>query len=252
MKKLILVADDFGITNKVNKAIVKLWKQGIIGQTALLANGAAFTNALKWIKKYPTMEISCHLTFTYGKPVLNKINCLTDASGNFIRAHAEDKNFKPNINELRAEWEAQIQKLQKAKIKISALNCHHNVQGHTHVQDLFLELAQKYNLPIRNVDWQIPKTKLKNINFIIGNQTWYGPQTTLAHFEQIITSQLEKEKILDIQTHPGFYNQALKKASSYAKFRAHEFALLASPEFKALLKKHQVILSFYQAEFKSK
>src|SRR5260370_42001074 len=46
MKRLIVNADDFGLTENVNRGILDAHREGIVTRTTLLANGMAFESAV--------------------------------------------------------------------------------------------------------------------------------------------------------------------------------------------------------------
>jgi len=46
MKRLIVNADDFGLTENVNRGILDAHREGIVTSTTLLANGMAFESPL--------------------------------------------------------------------------------------------------------------------------------------------------------------------------------------------------------------
>src|SRR3954447_19197922 len=68
---LIVNADDFGITEGTNRAIIDAHQNGIVTSTSLLANGYAFDHAVSLAKQTPSLGIGVHLTLTEGPPVSN-------------------------------------------------------------------------------------------------------------------------------------------------------------------------------------
>ena len=69
MKKLIVNADDFGLTEGVNRAVIEGHVHGIITSASLLANGAAFGSAVAMSKSYAKLGVGVHLNLTEGRPV---------------------------------------------------------------------------------------------------------------------------------------------------------------------------------------
>src|SRR5436190_22470331 len=69
MKRLIVNADDFGLTEKVNQAIIEGHLKGIITSTSLLANGVAFESAVRLAQLHPKLGVGVHLNLTDGSPV---------------------------------------------------------------------------------------------------------------------------------------------------------------------------------------
>ena len=69
MKRLIVNADDFGLTEKVNQAIIQGHLEGIITSASLLATGAAFESAVTLARQHPKLGVGVHLNLTEGMPV---------------------------------------------------------------------------------------------------------------------------------------------------------------------------------------
>src|SRR5207302_571694 len=61
MKRLIVNADDFGFTRDVNAGIVQAHRRGILTATTLMANGAAFEDAVRLARETPALDVGCHL-----------------------------------------------------------------------------------------------------------------------------------------------------------------------------------------------
>ena len=84
MKKLILNADDFGMTRGVNEGIVRAHREGILTSTTLMANGEAFDDAVERARANPQLGVGCHLVLVGGKCVAPResVASLADANGN--------------------------------------------------------------------------------------------------------------------------------------------------------------------------
>lgn len=73
MKKLIITADDFGVSHAVNEAIEQLHQAGFLMQASLMLDGTAVDEALRIARRNPGLTVGLHLTLC------------TDAAGKFIR-----------------------------------------------------------------------------------------------------------------------------------------------------------------------
>jgi predicted glycoside hydrolase/deacetylase ChbG (UPF0249 family) len=69
-KQLAVNADDFGFTPDVNQGIVEAHRQGIVTATTLMANGAAFDDAVRLAAETPTLDIGCHLALISGRSLV--------------------------------------------------------------------------------------------------------------------------------------------------------------------------------------
>src|SRR4051812_932980 len=78
---LVVNADDFGLTEGTNQAIVDAYRNGIVTSTSLLANGYAFDNAVELARQEPGLGVGIHLTLTEGAPVARDVAELTRNDG---------------------------------------------------------------------------------------------------------------------------------------------------------------------------
>jgi chitin disaccharide deacetylase len=134
--RLIINADDFGLTLGVNRAIAELHQARAVTSATLMATGAAFDDAVAIAHANPTLGVGCHIVLTDGTPVSppKTIPTLIGSDG---------KNFRPSLidfiqallrgaisqDDIEREAVAQVQKLQCAGINVTHLDTH----KHTHL-----------------------------------------------------------------------------------------------------------------------
>ena len=134
--RLILNADDFGLTRGINHAIEDLHHAGALTSATLMATGPAFEDAVTVALRNPTLGVGCHLVFTDGVPVSHPhdIQSLLGADGKTFRPSLPDfaqalLRGTVRMEELAREAQAQIQKLQRASIDVTHIDSH----KHTHL-----------------------------------------------------------------------------------------------------------------------
>ena len=134
MRRLIVNADDFGLTAGVNRAIVEAHRDGIVTSATLMASGAAFADAVQ--VSPANLSIGCHVLLVDGRPVANSrdVPSLTNtASGEFERNISgfatRALGGRLAANEVEVEASAQIRKLQAAGVQVSHIDTH----KHTHI-----------------------------------------------------------------------------------------------------------------------
>lgn len=134
MRRLIVNADDFGFTSGVNRAIVEAHKNGVVTSSTLMANGTAFAEAAALARSSQNLSVGCHVVLIDGAPVLSpeKIPSLTVSS----RFRDGLKGFaaraisgRIDADEVAAETEAQIRRIQTAGIMVTHIDTH----KHTHI-----------------------------------------------------------------------------------------------------------------------
>ncbi len=85
MRSLIINADDFGLTERINDAIIEGHRKGIVTSTTLMANGPAFDNAAERAKTEQKLGIGIHLNLSEGTPMTDpsQLSCLINETGRF-------------------------------------------------------------------------------------------------------------------------------------------------------------------------
>jgi predicted glycoside hydrolase/deacetylase ChbG (UPF0249 family) len=134
--RLIINADDFGLTPGINRAIAELHQAGALTSTTLMATGAAFDDAVVMARANPTLGVGCHIVLTDGVPVSppQTVPTLLGPDGKTFRPSLIDflqalLRGKISEDDIQREALAQIQKLQYAGISVTHLDTH----KHTHL-----------------------------------------------------------------------------------------------------------------------
>jgi chitin disaccharide deacetylase len=139
LRRLIINADDFGLTQGVNRAIVESHAAGIVTSTTLMANAPASHEAVGLAQKSAGLSVGCHVVLIGGEPVLpaQDVTSLAQKSG------AAGSRFRDGLSgfaaralagrlaaeEIEAEATAQIRKIQAEGISLS----HFDTHKHTHM-----------------------------------------------------------------------------------------------------------------------
>src|SRR5262245_2921312 len=114
MKRLIVNADDFGITEGVNRLIMELHVHGTVTSTSLLANGAAFNSAITMSKGHAKLGVGVHLNLTEGQPVSipSEVPSLLDSRGLLVSGAVNQAKRvltgRANLSEVEQELRSQI------------------------------------------------------------------------------------------------------------------------------------------------
>jgi predicted glycoside hydrolase/deacetylase ChbG (UPF0249 family) len=134
--RLILNADDFGLTAGVNRAIVELHRAGLLTSTTLMARAAATEEAIELARSTPTLGVGCHVVLVDGDPQLPEreisslletpAGCFQPTLGAFLRRLLAGRM---RSSEIEAEATAQIARLQDDGIVLTHIDTH----KHTHM-----------------------------------------------------------------------------------------------------------------------
>jgi chitin disaccharide deacetylase len=139
VRRLIVNADDFGLTAGVNRGIIEAHNSGVVSSTTLMANSRAFEDAVSAARATPNLSIGCHVVLVDGTPVsppdaVDTLRAIRSAEPNqffsslsAFAARAMLGGF--DRDQLVAEVVAQIKKLQAAGLQVTHLDTH----KHSHI-----------------------------------------------------------------------------------------------------------------------
>jgi hopanoid biosynthesis associated protein HpnK len=149
-RRLIVNADDFGISEEVNLAIVRAHKEGILTSTSLMVTGAAFDHAVRLARENPQLDVGIHLVAVMGRSALppSEVSSLVDSEGNFptnpVKAGLRYFFYPRARRELRRELAAQFRKFESTGLPLSHVDGHLHFHVHPVIFREALELAAKY------------------------------------------------------------------------------------------------------------
>jgi hopanoid biosynthesis associated protein HpnK len=152
VKNLIVNADDFGWTEGVNRGIVETFRNGIVTSTSLLANGAAFADALEKASSAPGLGVGVHLNLSDGAPVADResVTSLLNDEGEFAGGPESLLLRRARrgllLGEVEREWEAQIEKVRDAGIEPTHLDGHKHVHMLPGLFEIALKLAKRHEI----------------------------------------------------------------------------------------------------------
>ncbi len=141
MKRLIVNADDFGFTRDVNAGIIEAHRRGILTATTLMANGAAFDDAVRLAEENPTLDVGCHLVLVQGESVAEPGRPLPAGGAELFRALAGERL------PVYREFAAQIRRIRAAGICPTHLDTHKHTHLLPHVLAAVARLAQEFGIP---------------------------------------------------------------------------------------------------------
>ena len=135
MTRLIINADDFGLTSGVNQSILELNRAGALTSATLMATAGDSSAAAAGASGCPGLGVGCHVVLVDGAPALlrDKIPALAPGPvgfrpslGSFVR-----DLVRGSIPEAEIEQEAvaQIRSIQAAGVRVTHLDTH----KHTHM-----------------------------------------------------------------------------------------------------------------------
>lgn len=202
--KLIVNADDFGMSRTVNQAVADAYNNGVLTSTSVMPNMPAFEDAMRKLKLIPNIGLGVHLNLTDYKSKLRtkeKNSKLYDKDGffnnNFIKifTKSNDEDF---MFEVEHEFRAQIEAVLKYH-SIDHINSHKNIHSIPKIFNLVCKLAKEYEIPTVRVHREMlylseklkDKTQWKNwfnkniyLNFLVLKMVNYVSEINFETLEK--------------------------------------------------------------------
>lgn len=237
VKRVIINADDFGLTEANTIGILSAHANGVLTSATCMMNMPYASLALQQASKYPNLGIGIHLTLTVGKPLLDSGKSFTDENGYFKRPSSyPDRQPHANHDELYKEWKAQLEKFIKiAGKKPTHIDSHHHVHMLPWHIDVAMKLAKEYDIPMRQRNHV-----LNTYEYVRVDERFYEEGVTLQTIKDIINNS--DEEVIEIMNHVGFLDQQLYDMSSYNMPRIKELQIIQSEELKQFIKDNDIKL----------
>jgi chitin disaccharide deacetylase len=232
--KLIIHADDFGLTENVSLGILDGIKNGIITETSALVTAPDFEKSVVFAKENGFSRMGVHLLATMGSPKLPavKIPTLVNKEGKFF--NREDFLSKSiNLVELEAELTAQIDYFLTFNLELTHFDTHHGFMlKNEDVFEMFIRLAKKYKVPLRNevshlkgapkADFQkkLDENKIETVDMVYFNHD--APYHTKNEVVDFLEEARNKYRYVEIGCHPGISDDKLRALSILNDFREKE------------------------------
>jgi hopanoid biosynthesis associated protein HpnK len=153
MRRLIVTGDDFGISKKVNAAIIEAHERGVLTSASLMVTGDAFEEAVVLSRQHPRLAVGLHLVILDAKAALpgRDIPDLVDSGGRFssapVRAGLRYQFVGRSRRQLRAEIRAQLERFRETGLKLSHVDGHHHLHLHPVVLSCLGGLAREFRIP---------------------------------------------------------------------------------------------------------
>src|SRR6266536_134375 len=279
VRRLIVNADDFGLTSGVNRGIVEAHTRGIVTSATLMACGTKFQEAALLAAQAPDLNIGCHVVLVDGFPTLNAsevpslvANPTPRFRQSLIRFASLATTGRLDPMQIEAEVTAQIRKLQAAGIRVSHLDSHKHTHMFPAVFKPLLRAAKSCGVRAVRNPFE-PLVFATNGNwkrrFKLGIMRRYRTAFTknlaeagmvtpdgcigivatgglsLATFTSLI--QNLPEGTWEFVSHPGYNDADLDKVTTrLRRSRDNELAILTSPSVKDLIRREGIELVSYR------
>lgn len=168
-KTVIVNADDFGLSEGINKGIIKAHQEGVVRSASLVACGKHFKEAVELAKENKELDVGVHLCLIEEVPLSphQEIPSIVGRSGRFSntiwRFMLKYILGKVKMGEIEKEFSAQIARLFEFGIEPSHIDSHCHLHMFFGIADVVIKLAKVYNIRIIRLPFVPVKFMLRDI-----------------------------------------------------------------------------------------
>ena len=215
--KLILNADDFGLSASVNKGIIDCFNEGLISSTTMMMNTPYTDEAIKLAKEHNIKNIGIHLNLTYGKSVLpaNEVPSLVDENGVFH--YVCMLGYYTQYLDAKKELRAQIEKFLHSGLTPDHLDHHHYFNEIPNILKAYLELAEEYKLPVRSMD-ENARNRAREMGVKTTDEfsfAFHGNGVDISTFGVLKSLFWKRDISLEVLTHVGYIDDYTRSQTNY-------------------------------------
>lgn len=209
-RQLIVTADDAGLHRGMTEGAVRAHRDGIVTACSLVANGAAFDDAVERLRDTPSLEVGVHLTLIEERPLTP------------MRFPRKYTSFVPlylaraiSLTAIERELRAQIEKVLATGLTVTHLNSHQHLHLLPRVFALVTRLAGEYLIDyVRIVDDRGSASRpsaMRTLSFLgrrarregLTNDRTIGVAAA-GHLTDVVPLLDQVEGITELVAHPGW------------------------------------------------
>ena len=218
--KIIVYADDLGMSEEVNEAIFEGMRRGVITSATMLANGPAVSSAAQKLHHFPTCSFGVHLNLTEFQPVCAEngtgLLSILDDKGHFNGNRIREIKIGPRL--LRAvfqEWCSQIEHLIRLGVRPSHFDAHHHVHTIPQMLPVLMALRMRYKIAKVRISRNMYDGSERPSGSLLAKKRFYnvalnvtGFRTTrlftdLATYVRLCGNDPPRVASAELMTHPG-------------------------------------------------
>jgi chitin disaccharide deacetylase len=257
---LIINADDFGMCNAINEAIIRTLKEGVVHSTTLMVPCPWALHAMRFLRDHPEIPFGVHLTIISDwvdyrwSPVTSreKVPPLVEKTGCFYNFERMPEFLaQAKLDQLEMEFRAQIEVVLTARLKPTHLDWHSlRISGRADIFDIMLRLAKEYGLALRVVgrSWieKVQSQGLPTNDYDFLDSYGLDPVNKSARYAKLLHEL--PVGLTEWAVHPGLDNTELLAIEPDGNHvRQTDFDFLMSQEAKDIVKEEGIILLDYRA-----
>jgi len=266
MRRLIVNADDLGLSGAVNDGIFEAHKNGIVGSATCLVTLEGWEDAVARLAVHYALDVGLHLNLTWGRPAHGAALPSLAPKGRFRgkRGLAVALSLgRVSRDELRAEIAAQLQVFTDRLGAPSHVDVHQHLHAFEPVWETLVEVAREAQVP-----WLRFPAERASGSLVT---RWVGrrfrrrnrppaPTRTTDHFRGIgLAGRLDEDSLLtilrdlpdgltELMTHPGGPDPSPTHPDRLAGARRGELGALTAASAREAVDAEGIILTTFSAE----
>lgn len=269
-RRLIVNADDFGLSAGVNRGILEAHAAGVVTSASLMVNTAAFAVAAAAARQAPSLSVGLHLNLTVGAPVSppQTVPSLCGRDGRLLPLrNLVTRAFTGRLvaSEVERECAAQMARARAAGVRLTHLDGHLHAHALPGVWAPVVAAARAAGIdivrvplePALSIAWRplaAVGQVLLNAAHRLATREGVVPRhaqhfrgfalTGRRDFAEGLLTLLDRLEpgVTELMVHPGYPDAELAQWARYVSGRERELAALVSPEVRARLKRGDIEL----------
>jgi predicted glycoside hydrolase/deacetylase ChbG (UPF0249 family) len=256
---LIINADDFGMCNSVNQAIIGVLEAGVVRSASLMVVPPWANQAINYLRDHPEIPFGVHLTmiseweaYRWGPLTCkDKVLNLVDQWGNFYKMDDFPESLdETTLEQLEVEFRAQIEAVFGAGLKPTHLDWHViRIEGRENIFDIMLRLAREHGLALR-VRSRPFIQRVRSLGLLCNDYDFVDSYGLHPVNKGILYAQMLRELppgLSEWAIHPGLDNPELLAMEPEGKhIRQTDYDFWTSQRAKELIKEEGIILIDYR------
>ena len=232
MKKVVLNADDFGLTGGICTAIERLLFEGKISNTTAMICAKGGAARLRSFRDASfNAKIGLHLQLTSGHPILpvKRVASLTSTDGSFKKKEAFSTM---RTSEVEAEWRAAVELFKEIMGRSpSHIDSHHGPHRHPEFRKIYFAISKEHGLSARGFDREYSK-EAQSFGALTSDECVMGWTARAADYNKLVELISEKAAlvsaggVVEVAMHPGPDDEELNRVTSLTTLRENDIKVL--------------------------
>jgi predicted glycoside hydrolase/deacetylase ChbG (UPF0249 family) len=265
--RLIVNADDFGLSPAVNDGILEAHAAGTVTSTSVMVHCAGWDAAGAGLRGAPGLGVGLHFNLLVGVPLLAAATLVDRRTGRFLplaALTARALTGRIDRDEVEAECDAQVRAVEALGARVTHIDSHRHTHALPGVRRAVARVAARHNLPLRRPveshRW-FPTDVSSQLHRGVIGWSWRVTSLTAPHtrapgafigvsmqggdrFDAQLRRVLERLPAgsVELMVHPGRVDDALQAADAYTWQRKLELAALTSAPVRDRLRASDVAL----------